>query len=278
MKSESVKSIAKALSEFGKKCPEIQKKRTARVFSKRTNKEFTYSYADLSDVLRAVSGPLSETGLAVVQTMMPIEEGTILETSVIHESGEWVSSHYLMNTGGLSPQEMGSQITYARRYSICSILNIAADEDDDGELAQGRNKQLDSRNGNHPQREGAVNKVNQTDNRGVPGPTSQGSQNPQPKNERPGTQQQSSTVQKNPDPISNNAAKNIDPDSPVRPSHLRDLSDAGRRQGWANEEITELTRKMLKKESVRELNLGELNLLRQAMTSMTVEQMKQTAF
>ncbi len=34
---------------------------------------------------------------------------------------------------------MGSAITYARRYSLSAILGVVADEDDDGNGAQGRN-------------------------------------------------------------------------------------------------------------------------------------------
>jgi hypothetical protein len=36
-----------------------------------------------------------------------------------------------------SPQEYGSALTYARRYAVSAIIGIVADEDDDGNRAQG---------------------------------------------------------------------------------------------------------------------------------------------
>lgn len=35
-----------------------------------------------------------------------------------------------------TPQGQGSALTYARRYALCAMLNIAADEDDDGQSAE----------------------------------------------------------------------------------------------------------------------------------------------
>jgi hypothetical protein len=34
------------------------------------------------------------------------------------------------------PQAQGSAITYARRYSLLTLLSLTADEDDDGEAAR----------------------------------------------------------------------------------------------------------------------------------------------
>ena len=35
-----------------------------------------------------------------------------------------------------TPQGMGSALTYARRYSLCAVLNLVADADDDGQAAK----------------------------------------------------------------------------------------------------------------------------------------------
>ena len=35
-----------------------------------------------------------------------------------------------------SPQGLGSALTYARRYSLCAVLNLVADADDDGQAAK----------------------------------------------------------------------------------------------------------------------------------------------
>jgi hypothetical protein len=53
---------------------------------------------------------------------------------LLHTSGQWMASSYpLPRQAGA--QEMGSFITYARRYSLCAILGIAGEDDNDGESA-----------------------------------------------------------------------------------------------------------------------------------------------
>ena len=56
-------------------------------------------------------------------------------TTLFHESGQWISFPPLhIEPAGRTPQNVGSAISYARRYSILSICNIAT-EDDDGRAA-----------------------------------------------------------------------------------------------------------------------------------------------
>jgi hypothetical protein len=38
---------------------------------------------------------------------------------------------------GKKPQDMGSAMTYAKRYGLCMALGIAAEDDDDGNMANG---------------------------------------------------------------------------------------------------------------------------------------------
>jgi len=60
-----------------------------------------------------------------------------LRTTLEHkESGEFISSIMAMDaTSG--PQGNGSQITYYRRYNLLALLNLEADDEDDGNAAQG---------------------------------------------------------------------------------------------------------------------------------------------
>jgi hypothetical protein len=57
--------------------------------------------------------------------------GVILRTKLFHESGEYIESTYPI-AYDTNPQKRGSEVTYARRYAICALLNITADTDDDG--------------------------------------------------------------------------------------------------------------------------------------------------
>lgn len=88
--------------------------------------------------IRARSGAqtLSDNGLAVVQTTV-VEEGKLwLYTTLMHESGQFVRSVYpVIALQSVSPQIVGSALTYAKRYSFAAMVGVAGDEDDDGNLA-----------------------------------------------------------------------------------------------------------------------------------------------
>jgi len=97
----------------------------------RTNPHFKSRYADLAAIWDAARQPLSANGLAVVQT---IGDG-VLHTRLLHTSGQWIASEHPLPMSG-RPQEIGSALTYARRYSLSALIGIAADEDDDANAAQ----------------------------------------------------------------------------------------------------------------------------------------------
>jgi hypothetical protein len=129
MQSEQINELATALAEAQGEFPVIGKAQTAKLGS------YSYRYADLSDLLSAVRPVLAKHGLAVSQ---PLQSGAalILETILLHKSGQWLSSAYQVERHD-KPQEQGSAITYARRYALAALLGIAAEEDDDdGKAAQ----------------------------------------------------------------------------------------------------------------------------------------------
>jgi len=65
-----------------------------------------------------------------------IENG-VLHTRLLHTSGQWIASEHPLPMSG-RPQEIGSALTYARRYSLSALIGIAADEDDDANAAEKR--------------------------------------------------------------------------------------------------------------------------------------------
>jgi hypothetical protein len=89
-----------------------------------------YSFAPLPEILDAVRPVLKKHGLAVVQLV----RDRALETRVLHTSGQWIGGAYSL-PGIVDSQAMGSAITYARRYSLCAVLGIAGEDDEDGEAA-----------------------------------------------------------------------------------------------------------------------------------------------
>lgn len=103
-----------------------------------SNPFFKSKYADLESVWEACREPLSKNGLAIFQGAGDIADGkVVVETILSHTSGEWVSSSFDATPEKLTPQGVGSAITYLRRYGLQSMVGIAP-VDDDGEVAEGR--------------------------------------------------------------------------------------------------------------------------------------------
>ena len=103
------------------------------------NPFFGSRYADLATCWEVCREPLAKNGLAVIQTTTPTTDGTVRVVSTLaHASGEWVRGELAMKPVKTDPQGIGSALTYARRYGLCSLVGIVADEDDDGEAAHGR--------------------------------------------------------------------------------------------------------------------------------------------
>lgn len=128
MQSETIGAIAAALA---KAQGEIENAKFNRV-----NPHFKNKYADLTAIFDAVRAPLSKNELAVTQTIEVREAGMVLSTKLMHSSGEWLGSEYPLPMSA-RPQEFGSALTYAKRYSLASIVGVSADEDDDANAAQG---------------------------------------------------------------------------------------------------------------------------------------------
>lgn len=128
IRSESIKELAAALAKAQGQMPNASKSAA--------NPYFKSVYADMSSIVDAIKKPLSDNGIAYVQTT-DTEDGTVtVETTLLHSSGEWLSSQLRMRPVKDDPQGIGSALTYARRYSLQAIVGLAA-EDDDGNAATG---------------------------------------------------------------------------------------------------------------------------------------------
>lgn len=110
----------------------------------RVNPHFKNSYADLAAIWDAIRKPLSDHGLIASQTTEIREGGLVLVTILAHSSGQWIRSEYPLPVAG-RPQEMGSAMTYGKRYSLSAIVGIAADEDDDANAAEDGKQKIEAR-------------------------------------------------------------------------------------------------------------------------------------
>jgi len=130
------KGLADALAALQAEVPTFTKSKTARAGS------YTYSYADLGDILPTVGPILSKHGLSWSSKPGCNDAGElVLAYRLLHASGEADCGEMPLGVPrGCKPQELGSAITYARRYAITAQLNLATEDDDDGQVAQGASR------------------------------------------------------------------------------------------------------------------------------------------
>lgn len=99
------------------------------------NPFFKSKYADLNSVREACIPALNINGISALQPMVHIAGKNFINTILLHESGEWLSSlTEIIYSKQNDAQAQGSGITYARRYGLQSFVNIGS-EDDDGAKA-----------------------------------------------------------------------------------------------------------------------------------------------
>ena len=127
-KSESIAELARALAKAQGEMS-AAKKESANPF-------FHSRYADLAQVVEAIRKPLSDNGLAISQLVQPDAEAAVIETILMHQSGEWLSSIIQLKPVKTDPQGIGSALTYARRYALGAIVGLATEEDDDAEIGR----------------------------------------------------------------------------------------------------------------------------------------------
>lgn len=136
----STENLAAALAKVQAQLPTVGKDHTAKVETK-TGGSYKYSYADLAAVSKAILPLLGANGLSWITRPTIAESGKfVLAYELLHISGDSRTGEYPL-TGG-TPQEIGSAITYARRYTLCSVTGVAPEQDDD-DAAAASNRQSD---------------------------------------------------------------------------------------------------------------------------------------
>ncbi len=103
------------------------------------NPHFRRNYAPLSEVQAATDPALHANGLALLQPIDDSSGEPVLYSVLIHESGSyWCAAIRIGDVRGV--QELGSKISYLRRYMRLSFFGVSVDdeEDDDGNAADGK--------------------------------------------------------------------------------------------------------------------------------------------
>lgn len=125
--SDNIELIVTALASAQAEFESVKKSKT--------NPAFKSKYAELADIFDAVKPALTKYGLAIVQAPSFADGRITVTTRLFHKSGQWLETSLSLRPAADDAQKIGSAITYARRYSLSSLLGIAADEDDDGNAA-----------------------------------------------------------------------------------------------------------------------------------------------
>lgn len=128
----NLKNIATALSQAQAEFPKIKRSKTVNV---KTKEGYTYqfSYAPLEELRTLTKEVLSKNDLSVIQSE---EEGYLIST-LYHSSGEFISTRVRLVFNQGSSQAYGSALTYARRYGYATLLGLASEDDDDGNISCG---------------------------------------------------------------------------------------------------------------------------------------------
>jgi ERF superfamily len=132
--SETIGTIAGALAKAQAQLVNPEKSLTGTIRPDRSGqRERSFRYAPLSSGLDLVRKTLSQHEIATVQTTSIDEAAGIVRLSTVlaHASGEWIASDWPVCPIAETerPQRMGAALTYARRYSLFTLVGIAGEDD-----------------------------------------------------------------------------------------------------------------------------------------------------
>jgi hypothetical protein len=129
---EADRALTAALAQAQGKFPAIPKGKTATIRPRNGGAPYTYSYADLADVLAVVRPVLAEHGLAITQRTVRDGGAVILETELRHEAGGSITTEVVLTASPGDVQAFGSALTYLRRYELVTLLGLSPEDDRDG--------------------------------------------------------------------------------------------------------------------------------------------------
>lgn len=135
--SEQIDKLAEALAKAQGTFTNPERNRAVKVRLKENKGEYTFHYTTLDRIIDMIRPGMSANGLAFTQSVGLDTDWVIVTTRIVHASGQWIEDELPVRPDGFGPQQVGSAITYGKRYSLTALLGIASDEDDDGNLGSG---------------------------------------------------------------------------------------------------------------------------------------------
>jgi len=123
-----------------------KKSKTANVRT-RDGQSYSFDYAPLDAILECAKKPLADNDLSLSQRLVQHDGEKFLRTEIWHPTGLCVDNDYPIIVSGPTAQNFASGVTYARRYGLMLALGICAEEDDDGNIADGNTANISPRGG-----------------------------------------------------------------------------------------------------------------------------------
>lgn len=124
--------FVKAMANFQKECPVIEK--TKAVYEKGSTTKVRYKYAPLDSIVSQVKTPLANNNLSY-DFLTEESDGFInIICTVTHALGHSKSSSFRIPIGTeafmTDVQKYGARVTFGKRYSFCNALGILTGDED----------------------------------------------------------------------------------------------------------------------------------------------------
>lgn len=130
IQSENIVDVLSALVEVQNELPTFPKGKKA----------FNYKYTELDTIVSGIKPIMHKYGLAFMQSVSGGENDTpmTITTRIFSKTGQYIEDSVVLpkvTLKGSNPvQEVGSAITYMKRYCLTAMLGITSDEDIDANV------------------------------------------------------------------------------------------------------------------------------------------------
>jgi hypothetical protein len=225
--SDQINELATALAKAQGEFPDIPKDKTAKVKGEsKSGKpyDYSYKYSDLTTIIKYTRPALTKYGLSLIQVLT----ADSLFTRLVHSSGQFIEGVVPIRMNQ-KMQDVGSDITYLKRYSLSAMIGVSSEDDDD------KNPPIEAQqNSKHSGQRGTA--LTETKVQGA-----------------------SAASSVPPRPLTGPA---LPPgSSQLTPSNqdIEDFQAFLRRQGWTNRDAVDLIQRTYGKTSPRVLKLSELD-------------------
>lgn len=128
-----------ALAKTKAEIPVVLANKKVKIPTK-TGREISFTYAELEEILSAITPVLSANGLAIAHQMGFVGDRYCLISTLRHESGEQIESLFLLPTDYDDPKNLGTKIGYGRRYNTLCLLDVIVIEPDSQDWSETKRK------------------------------------------------------------------------------------------------------------------------------------------